>query len=75
MYESCRGCFDICEDDINNTSPKDLDQDYGRNENGSSALSNSLPQNSVSEQKKYLSGSLLPDNVLYPKKIATDGDR
>lgn len=75
MCEPCRGCFDIGEDDVNNTSPRDLDRDYGRNENGSSGLSSSLPQNAITEPKKHLSGSLLPDNFLAPKKVVTNGDR
>ena len=74
MCGSCRGCFDVGEDDANNTNLRDLDQDYGRNENGSSGLS-SLPQNAITEHKKYLSGSLLPDNFLVPKMVVTDGER
>ncbi|KAK4282408.1 hypothetical protein QN277_013790 [Acacia crassicarpa] len=67
--EALKGCFDIGEDDVNNGSQRDLDQDYGRNENGSSGLS-SVPQSALTEHKKYLSGSLVPD-----KKVVTDGDR
>ncbi|KAI9078106.1 hypothetical protein K1719_040031 [Acacia pycnantha] len=67
--EALKGCFDIGEDDANNANQRDLDQDYGRNENGSSGLS-SVPQNALTEHKKYLSGSLVPD-----KKVVTDGDR
>lgn len=69
ICDSCRGCFDIGEDDANNKRQSDLDQDYGRNENGSSGLG-SVPQNVLTEHKKYLSGSLVPD-----KKVVTDGDR
>ncbi|KAI4350689.1 hypothetical protein L6164_005119 [Bauhinia variegata] len=72
--QALKGCFDVCEDDINNTSPRDLDQDYGRDENESSGPSSSLSQNAT-EHKKFLSGSLLPDNFLSPKKFVTDGDR
>ncbi|XP_028771226.1 serine/threonine-protein kinase BLUS1 isoform X2 [Neltuma alba] len=72
--EALKSCFDICEDDANNTSTRDLDHDYGRNENGSSGLC-SVPQNAMTEHKKYSSGSLVPDNFLSPKKVVTDGDR
>ena len=72
ICKSCRGCFDMCEDDVNNNSPRDLDQDYG---NESSGPSSSLQQNANNQQKKFPSGSLLPDNFLFPKKVVTDGDR
>ena len=70
----CRGCFDVCEGDVNNTSPRDLDNDYGTISNESSGPSGSLPQNAIAQQKKFLSGSLLPDNFLSSKKFS-DGDR
>jgi len=64
----------MCEDDVNNSSPRNLDHD-GRIDNESSGTSTSLQQNATSHQKKFPSGSLLPDNFLFPKKIVTDGDR
>ncbi|XP_019428412.1 PREDICTED: serine/threonine-protein kinase BLUS1-like [Lupinus angustifolius] len=65
--QALKGCFDTCEDDVNNTSPRD--------DNEISGLSSSLPQNVINQNKKFLSGSLLPDNFLSPKKVVTDGDR
>ncbi|XP_019442560.1 PREDICTED: serine/threonine-protein kinase BLUS1-like isoform X1 [Lupinus angustifolius] len=65
--QALKGCFDICEDDVNNTSPRD--------NNESSGPSSSLPQNAINQNKKFSSGSLLPDNFLSPKKVVTDGDR
>ncbi|CAL0298954.1 unnamed protein product [Lupinus luteus] len=65
--QALKGCFDTCEDDVNNTSPRD--------DNESSGPSSSLPQNVINQNKKFLSGSLLPDNFLSPKKVVTDGDR
>ncbi|XP_061363197.1 serine/threonine-protein kinase BLUS1 [Gastrolobium bilobum] len=73
--EALKDCFDICEDDVNDASPRDMDHDYGRIDNESSGPSSSLPQNATNQQKKFLSGSLLPDNFLSPKKVVTDGDR
>ncbi|KAI4348164.1 hypothetical protein L6164_008920 [Bauhinia variegata] len=73
--QALKGCFDVCEDDVNNTSPRDLDQDFGRDENGSSGPSSSLPQIVITEHKKFWSGSLLPDNFPSSKKVVTDGDR
>ncbi|RZC10335.1 Serine/threonine-protein kinase fray2 isoform C [Glycine soja] len=64
----------IQDDDINNSSPRDLDHD-GRIDNESSRPSTSLQQNTTSQQKKFPSGSLLPDNFLFPKMVVTDGDR
>ncbi|KAG4395657.1 hypothetical protein AAZX31_19G007000 [Glycine max] len=72
--QALKGCFDMCEDDVNNSSPRNLDHD-GRIDNESSGTSTSLQQNATSHQKKFPSGSLLPDNFLFPKKIVTDGDR
>lgn len=65
----------MCEDDANNSSPRDLDNDNGRIDNESSGPSISLQQNAISQQKKFPSGSLLPDNFLFPKKVVADGDR
>nr|KYP47713.1 Serine/threonine-protein kinase fray2 [Cajanus cajan] len=73
--QALKGCFDMCEDDVNNSSPRDLDHDYGRINNENSGPSTSLQQNAIAQQKKFLSGSLLPDNFLFPKKVVTDGDR
>ncbi|RDX62612.1 Serine/threonine-protein kinase fray2, partial [Mucuna pruriens] len=73
--QALKGCFDMYEDDVNNSSPRDSDHDYGRIDNESSGPSTSLQQNAITQQKKFPSGSLLPDNFLYPKKVATDGDR
>lgn len=64
----------MCEDDVNNSSPRNLDHD-GRIDNESSRPSTSLQQNTTSQQKKFPSGSLLPDNFLFPKMVVTDGDR
>lgn len=69
----CRGCFDVCDDDVNNTSPRDLDHNYGRTDNGNSGTSSLSPQNAITQPKKFWSGSLQPDNFFH-KKI-TDGDR
>jgi serine/threonine-protein kinase OSR1/STK39 len=68
----CRGCFDVGDDDVNNTSPTDLDHSYGRIDNENSGPSNLSPQNALTQPKKFLSGSLQPDNAA---KKAADGDR
>ncbi|MED6171643.1 hypothetical protein PIB30_042538 [Stylosanthes scabra] len=71
--QALKGCFDVGEEDVNNTSPKDLDTDSGRS-NETSGPSGSLPQNAIAQQKKFLSGSLLPDNFPSSKKVP-DSDR
>ncbi|OMO69636.1 hypothetical protein COLO4_28990 [Corchorus olitorius] len=52
-----------------------LEQDAGRNEGENSAQSSSLPRQVTPEHKKFLSGSLLPDNSFSLKKVTGDGDR
>ncbi|AES74480.1 putative protein kinase STE-STE20-Fray family [Medicago truncatula] len=68
--QALKGCFDVGDDDGNNTSPRDLDHSYGRNDNESAGPSNLSPQNA--QPNKFLSGSLQSDN--FAKKV-TDGDR
>lgn len=68
--QALKGCFDVGDDDANNTSPRDLDHSYGRIDNESAGPSNLSPQNA--QPKKFLSGSLQSDN--FAKKV-TDGDR
>ncbi|XP_058752153.1 serine/threonine-protein kinase BLUS1 isoform X2 [Vicia villosa] len=70
--QALKGCFDVCDDDdVNNTSPRDLDHSYGRIDNESSGPSKMSPQNST-QPKKFFSSSLQPDN--FSKKV-TDVDR
>lgn len=71
----CRGCFDICEDDEIANSPIGVDQENGRNEGESSCQGSILHRHAIPEHKKFLSGSLLQENSLSPKKVIGDGDR
>ncbi|KAK0591290.1 hypothetical protein LWI29_038016 [Acer saccharum] len=52
-----------------------LDQTTGKNEGENSGRSSSLPRHVVPEHKKFLSGSLIPDNAFSPKKVIGEGDR
>ncbi|CAJ2665393.1 serine/threonine-protein kinase BLUS1 isoform X2 [Trifolium pratense] len=70
--QALKGCFDVGDDDVNNTSPTDLDHSYGRIDNECSGPSNLSPKNALTQPKKFLSGSLQPDNAA---KKAADGDR
>lgn len=70
-----RGCFDICEDDASATSPRMMYQENGRTEGECSGQSSSLPHHVITEHKKFLSGTLLPDNALSPKRVGGDGDK
>ncbi|XP_057447450.1 serine/threonine-protein kinase BLUS1 [Lotus japonicus] len=72
--QALKGCFDVGEDDVNNTSPRDLDHDYGKIDNESSGPSSSPQQNAITQNKKFSSGPLQHDNFLH-KKVVTDGDR
>ncbi|XP_021298990.1 serine/threonine-protein kinase BLUS1 isoform X2 [Herrania umbratica] len=56
-------------------SSRAADQDAGRNEGENSGQSSSLPRQVIPELKKFLSGSLIPDNAFSPKKVTGDGDR
>ncbi|XWS30362.1 hypothetical protein CRYUN_Cryun24cG0110700 [Craigia yunnanensis] len=56
-------------------SSRAVDQDAGRNEGENSRQSSSLPRQVIPERKKFLSGSLIPDNALSPKKVTGDADR
>ncbi|EOY02409.1 Kinase superfamily protein isoform 1 [Theobroma cacao] len=56
-------------------SSRAADQDAGRNEGENSGQSSSLPRQVIPEHKKFLSGSLIPDNAFSPKKVTGDGDR
>ncbi|KAG2710395.1 hypothetical protein I3843_04G024800 [Carya illinoinensis] len=70
-----RGCFDVCEDDEIVSSPVAVDQRNGRREGESSEQSFLLPRHVIAEHKKFLSGSLLQENSLSPKRFLGDGDR
>ncbi|XP_044479067.1 serine/threonine-protein kinase BLUS1-like isoform X1 [Mangifera indica] len=67
--------LDIEQRFLQNTSPGALDQETGRNEGENSGRSSSLACQAISEHKKFLSGSLIPDSSFAPKKIIGEGDR
>ncbi|XP_019051531.1 PREDICTED: serine/threonine-protein kinase BLUS1-like isoform X3 [Nelumbo nucifera] len=94
--QALKGCFDVCEDDVNAISPNSKDvvqsdsdqqfqlqpaareedmemkQDNGENLERSRSLSRCV----IPGRQKFLSGSLIPENVLSPSRKANgDGDR
>ncbi|KAK9271545.1 hypothetical protein L1049_001905 [Liquidambar formosana] len=93
--QALKGCFDVCEDDVNASSPtwkdvirpdseqefpsqlfpKAVDQETGDNEGENLGRIGSLPRHVIADHKKFLSGSLVQDKVLSPKKFIVDGDR
>ncbi|CAL2250512.1 unnamed protein product [Prunus armeniaca] len=73
--QALKGCFDVCEDDGSATSPRTIVQENGRTEGETSGQSSYLPRHVIPEPKKFLSGSVLPDGVLSPKKVIGDGER
>ncbi|KAH0984744.1 hypothetical protein GBA52_011921 [Prunus armeniaca] len=73
--QALKGCFDVCEDDGSATSPRTFVQENGRTEGETSGQSSYLPRHVIPEPKKFLSGSVLPDGVLSPKKVIGDGER
>ncbi|KAL1205973.1 Serine/threonine-protein kinase BLUS1 [Cardamine amara subsp. amara] len=44
-------------------------------EEDTAAQNTSLPRQVISEQKKYLSGSIIPESTFSPKRIVSDADR
>lgn len=50
-------------------------QENGRTEGECSGQSSSLPRHVITEHKKFLSGTLLPDNALSPRRVGGDGDK
>ncbi|XP_050103878.1 serine/threonine-protein kinase BLUS1-like isoform X7 [Malus sylvestris] len=73
--QALKGCFDVCEDDVSASSPRNIAQENGRSEGETSRQCSSSPRHVNPEPKKFLSGSLLPDNVLSPKKVIGNGER
>ncbi|XP_076957967.1 uncharacterized protein LOC143633579 [Bidens hawaiensis] len=86
--QALKGCFDVCEDDGGNDNPSDneqqsdikssvktADQEAESNDAEHFGQRNSLPKPNTDEPRKYLSGSLLPDNSFSPKKPVADVDR
>lgn len=51
------------------------DQEIMKNEGENSGRNISLPRHVIPEQRKFLSGSLIPDNAFSPKKPAGEVDR
>ncbi|KAJ0527372.1 hypothetical protein HanHA300_Chr09g0333291 [Helianthus annuus] len=84
--QALKGCFDICEDDVATVSPteqppvqlsmKASDQETDKdNDIKHLGRIKSLQKTSIPGPRKYMSGSLLPDNVSSPKKLMSNGER
>lgn len=56
------------------TSPRTIVHENGRSGGETSGKSSSLPRHDIPEPKKFMSGSLLPDNVP-SKKVIGEGER
>ncbi|KAK9067291.1 hypothetical protein SSX86_014617 [Deinandra increscens subsp. villosa] len=86
--QALKGCFDVCEDDGDNDNPSDnekqsaiepsiktVDQEAESNVAEHYRQRDSSPKPTMDEPRKYLSGSLLPDNSFSSKKLVNDVDR
>ncbi|KAJ0754763.1 putative non-specific serine/threonine protein kinase [Helianthus annuus] len=84
--QALKGCFDICEDDVASVSPteqppvqlsmKASDQETDKDDDIKHlGRIKSLQKTSIPGPRKYMSGSLLPDNVSSPKKLMSNGER
>ncbi|XP_076929652.1 uncharacterized protein LOC143594154 [Bidens hawaiensis] len=82
--EIVQECFDICEADVATASPieqppaqlslKASDQLTDKDEIKQLGQIK-LQKTTISGPRKFMSGSLLPDNVIYPKKFVSNGER
>ncbi|KAL6139601.1 hypothetical protein ACLB2K_057905 [Fragaria x ananassa] len=72
--QALKGCFDVFEEDVSATSPRTIVHENGRSGGETSGKSSSLPRHDIPEPKKFMSGSLLPDNVP-SKKVIGEGER
>ncbi|CAF2136051.1 unnamed protein product [Brassica rapa subsp. narinosa] len=70
--QALKGCFDIDEDEDNETIGT---QAHTTKEEDTAAQISSLPRHVISEQKKYSSGSILPEGTFSPKKTSSDAER
>lgn len=86
--QALKGCFDVCEDYAGDENPSDNDQqsaikpsveteeqEVERNDAEHFGQNISLPKPITDEPRRYLSGSLLPDNSFSSKKLVADVDR
>ncbi|KAF8408262.1 hypothetical protein HHK36_007411 [Tetracentron sinense] len=94
--QALKGCFDVCEDDLNasspnfkyaipsdserhfqlKSSPRAEEQEARNNDDENLERSCLIPQYIIPGCEKFLSGSVLPENVLSPsKKVNVNGDR
>ncbi|KAK1410113.1 hypothetical protein QVD17_36646 [Tagetes erecta] len=83
--QALKGCFDICEDDGADVSPTEQplvplslkagDQETDKDEIKKLERLKSLQKTTITGPRKYMSGSLLPDNVISPKKLVSNGER
>lgn len=44
-------------------------------EDDTAAQNSSLPRHAISEQKKHLSGSVIPESTVSPKRMNSDAER
>ncbi|XP_050384675.1 serine/threonine-protein kinase BLUS1 isoform X2 [Argentina anserina] len=73
--QALKGCFDVIEEDVTATSTPPTVKENGRGGGETSGESSSLPQHDISEPKKFMSGSLLLDNMLSSNKVIGEGER
>lgn len=89
--QALKGCFDVHEDDMDASSPcwKDAvqsdsdkqlsrkveNQEARRDDGENPGQISTLPRSSIPGHQKILSGPLIQDNLLSPKKMISDGDR
>ncbi|KAI3799193.1 hypothetical protein L1987_34483 [Smallanthus sonchifolius] len=83
--QALKGCFDTCEDDVATDSPtaqppvqlslKASDQETDKDEIKQLGRIKSLQKTTILGPRRYMSGSLLLDNVISPKKLVSNTER
>ncbi|KAI3500871.1 hypothetical protein L1887_36698 [Cichorium endivia] len=82
--QALKGCFDVCEDDAGDENLSDNEQQGAikpsikteSNDTDNFGQIKSVPRPIIDGPRRYLSGSLLPDNNHFPrKKLVADFDR
>ncbi|KAI3793943.1 hypothetical protein L1987_36566 [Smallanthus sonchifolius] len=83
--QALKGCFDTCEDDVATDSPtaqppeqlslKASDQETDKDEINQLGRLKSLQKTTILGPRRYTSGPLVPDNVISPTKLVSNGER
>ncbi|GLU11281.1 hypothetical protein SLE2022_280380 [Rubroshorea leprosula] len=72
---NCKGAHSDSRQQFVSKPSGSMNQDTGKYESENSRQTSSIPHQIIPEQKRFLSGSLIPESVFSSKKGTGDGDR